>query len=215
LAPFSTSGFQKLCVACRQILNFALKSSKAEQDLIRVIVQYLSWSDPMRVAVFVVLVLMVSTPSKASQSCMSKTEARQHLGAVHLYWHGSDRCWDANPGRRRYQAHKVQQIRKVERKIDQPKWYESMSQMLPESQMLPDEQPEKTPWVDRWVDIAPSQRPIVELVEVASAAVIEREPEPMLTPRGVLMAMISIALTLAIVELVFGGMRWAGRMQRN
>jgi len=169
----------------------------------------------MRVAVFVVLVLMVSTPSKASPSCMSKTEARQHLGAVHLYWHGSDRCWDANPGRRRYQAHKVQQIRKVERKIDQPKWYESMSQMLPESQMLPDEQPEKTPWVDRWVDIAPSQRPIVELVEVASAAVIEREPEPMLTPRGVLMAMISIALTLAIVELVFGGMRWAGRMQRN
>ena len=38
----------------------------------------------------------------------------------------------------------------------------------------------------------------------------------MLTPRGVMMAFIAIALTLAIVELVFGRMRPVGRTyQRN
>jgi hypothetical protein len=163
----------------------------------------------MRVALFVLFVLVVSPPSEASQSCMTKTEARQHFGAAHIYWHGRDQCWDANPGRRRYQAHKVQQIRKVERKIDQPKWYESMSQMLP------DEEPAKTAWVDRWVDIEPPQLPIVDLAEVTSPAVIERDPEPMLTARGVVMAMIAIALTLAIVELLSGGMRWAGHKQQN
>jgi len=168
----------------------------------------------MRVALFILLMLVVSTPSEASQSCMTKTEARQHFGAAHIYWHGRDQCWDANPGRRRHQAHRVQQIRKVERKIDQPKWYESMSQMLPESQMLPDEEPAKTAWVDRW-DIEPPQLPIVDLFEVTSPAVIERDPEPMLTARGVVMAMIAIALTLAIVELLSGGMRWAGHKQQN
>jgi hypothetical protein len=87
--------------------------------------------------------------------------------------------------------------------------------MLPEPQMLPDEEPAKTAWVDRWVDIEPPQLPIVDLVEVTSPAVIERDPEPMLTARGVVMAMIAIALTLAIVELLSGGMRWAGHKQQN
>jgi hypothetical protein len=172
----------------------------------------------MRVALFVLLILMVSTPSQASPSCMTKTEARQHFGALHIYWHGRDRCWDTNPGRRRYQAHKIQQIRKVERKIDHSKWYESMSQMLPDegpAKILPDEEPAKTTWVDRWVDIEPPQRPIVDIVEFASPAVIERDPEPLLTARGVVMAMIGILLTLAIVELLSGGMRWVGYTQRN
>jgi hypothetical protein len=168
----------------------------------------------MRVAVFVVFALVVSTPSEASNSCMTKAEARQHLGSVHIYWHGRDHCWDAIPIRRRHQAHKVQHIHKVARKIDQPKWYESMSQVLP------DEEPVATPWADRWVDIEPAQRPIVDIagVDIAGAAppaVIERIPEPMLTPRAVLMAIIAIALTLAVVELVSGGMRWAGRIHQR
>ena len=165
----------------------------------------------MRVAVFVVFVLMVSTPSEASQSCMTKSEARQHFGSVHLYWHGKDHCWDVTPIRRHRQAHRVQKIRKVEqihevqRKVDQPQWYESMSEMLP------DEEPAKTSWLDRWVDIEPAQRPIVDIAAVAPPAVIERRPEPVLTPRFVMMAIIAIALTLAIVELLFGGVRSAGR----
>ena len=42
----------------------------------------------MRVAVIVVAVLVVTTPSEASKSCMTKAEARQQFGSVHLYWHG-------------------------------------------------------------------------------------------------------------------------------
>ena len=153
----------------------------------------------MRVAVIVVFVSALTTPSEASKSCMSKTEARQHFGSVHIYWHGKDRCWDATPTRRRHQIHKVRQI------IDQPQWRNLMSKMLP------DEEPVRTPWVDRWVDIEPP--PIVsrwvDIVQVAAPSVI-RKPEPMVTPRGVVMVIITIVLTLVIVEILFGGMRSAG-----
>jgi hypothetical protein len=150
----------------------------------------------MRVAVIVVLLMVLTTPSEASKSCMTKTEARQRLGSVHIYWHGEGHCWDAIPTRRRNQARKVQQ------KMDEPKWHESMSEMLL------NEEPVQTPWVDRWVDIEPPQLPIVarwvDIVQVAPPPIIERKPEPMVTPRGVVMVIIAIALTLAIVEVLFG-----------
>jgi len=160
----------------------------------------------MRVAVIVVFVLVLTTPSEASKSCMSKTEALQHFGSVHIYWRGPEHCWNATPTRRHHQIHKVQQ------KIDQPKWYASMSEMLP------DEEPVQTPWVDRWVDIEPPHLPIVarwvDIVQVAPPPIIEREPEPMVTPRGVMMVIITIALTLVIVEILFGGTRSAGHTHR-
>jgi len=84
----------------------------------------------MRVAMIVVL-LVVTTPSDASKSCMTKTEARQHFGSVHIYWHGKDHCWDATPTRH-HQIHKVQQkiqIHKVQQKIDEPKWQKAISEM--------------------------------------------------------------------------------------
>jgi hypothetical protein len=160
----------------------------------------------MRVAAIVVFVSVLSTPSEASQSCMTKTEARQHFGSVHIYWHGRDRCWDATPTRRR---HRVRQVHKVQRTIDQPKiaqpkWYESMSEMLP------DEEPVRAPWVDRWVDIEPRQLPIVarwvDIVRVTPPPIIERKPEPMVTLRGAVMVIITIAVTLVIIERLFGGM---------
>ena len=98
----------------------------------------------MRVAVIVVAMLVVATPSEASPSCMSKTAARQHFGSVHIWWHGQDHCWDATPGRR-HQIHGVQihgvQIhgvrihgvrrstltREVQRKPDQPTLDQSRS----------------------------------------------------------------------------------------
>ena len=155
----------------------------------------------MRVTVIVVTMLMVTTPSGASHSCMSKTEVRQHFGSVHIYWHGPDHCWDATPTRRQRQIHNVAQ-----RKIDRPKWHDSMSEMLL------DEEPAQTtvqmPWVDRWVDIEPSQLPLVarwvDIVQVAPP-VIEREPEPMLSPRVLVLVFIAIvlALTLATIEVLF------------
>jgi hypothetical protein len=113
----------------------------------------------MRVVVIVVTMLVVTSPALASESCMSKAEARQHFPAAHIYWHGSDHCWDAMAAQR-HQIHSVQRggpIREAEREPDQPKnpsknpsknsaenqtgnqsnfnqsnWRDSMSEMLPD-----------------------------------------------------------------------------------
>ena len=55
-----------------------------------------------------------------------------------------------------------------------------------------------TPWVERWTDIT----------QVASPQFVVAipKPEPMVTPRGVVMVVITIILTIAIVEVLFGGM---------
>jgi hypothetical protein len=164
----------------------------------------------MRVAAIVVFVSLLSTPSEASQSCMTKTEARQHFGSVHIYWHGKDHCWDATPGRRHGRIHTVRQKDRldtvqqtVQQKIHQPSWHDSMSEMLP------DEAPVRTPWVAPQVDIEPPQLSPPQLsmaerwVDIAQVAPprIVRKPEPMVTPRGVVMVIVFITLTLAIVMI--------------
>ena len=165
----------------------------------------------MRVAVFVVFVAFVpvlATPSEASSSCMTKTEARQHFGSVHLYWHGARHCWDASSISGHHRVHQVQ------RKISPPKWRESMSKMLPNevSKTLPDEEPVQQTWVDRWVDIEspPIVSRWVDIAQVTPPPVIEAKFEPMVTLRGLMMAIIAITLTLAIVEFLSIGMRLAG-----
>jgi hypothetical protein len=167
----------------------------------------------MRVAVFVVFVSVVlATPSEASRSCMTKTEARQHFGSVHIYWHGAGHCWNATSTRRHHRVHQVQ------RKINPPKWRDSMSKMLPDetSKMLPDEEPVQKTWVDRWVDI--ESPPIVlrwvDIAQVTPSPVIEPKSEPMVTLRGMVMLIIAITLTLAIVEFLPIGMRLAGYTRR-
>jgi hypothetical protein len=174
----------------------------------------------MRVAVFVVFVACVpvlATPSEASRSCMTKTEARQHFGSVHLYWHGAGHCWDATSTRRHHRVHKVQ------RKNNPPKWRESMSKMLPDEKMLrdektlPDEEPVQKTWGDRWVDIEspPIVSRWVNIAQVTPPSVIEPKSEPMVTLRGVMMVIIAITLTLAIVEFLSIGMRLAGYTHRQ
>jgi hypothetical protein len=152
----------------------------------------------MRGAVIVVSMLVAATPSEASKSCMSKTEARQHFGTVYIYWHGKNHCWDATPPRRYHQIRKVQ--RQVQRQVDQPKWHDSMSKMSP------NEEPVQTPWVNRWVSIESSQLPTVERgADVTPPEPLPiRKPEPMVTPRGVVMVIIIILLTLAVV-MIFEG----------
>jgi hypothetical protein len=152
------------------------------------------------IAVSMFVMLVGTTPSEASQYCMSKTEARQHFGSVHIYWHGRDHCWDATPTRR----HKVQQkfqIHEAQEKIDQPNWHDSMSEMLP------DDEPVQTPWADRWANIEPSQPPIVarwvDIVQVAPPPIVERKPEPMVTPHGVELVFLAIVLTLGTIEVLF------------
>ena len=169
----------------------------------------------MRVAVFVVFVAFVpvlATPSEASSSCMTKTEARQHFGSVHLYWHGARHCWDASSISGHHRVHQVQ------RKISPPKWRESMSKMLPDEMLktLPDEEPVQKTWVNRWVDIEspPIVSRWVDIAQVTPSPVIEPKSEPMVTLRGMVMLIIAITLTLAIVEFLPIGMRLAGYTRR-
>jgi hypothetical protein len=169
----------------------------------------------MRIGVIVVSMLVLTTSSEASKSeasksCMTKTEARQHFGSVHIYWHGNDHCWDATPTRRHGRIHTVRQKdhldtvqQTVQQKIHQPSWHDSMSEMLP------DEAPVRTPWVAPQVDIEPPQLSPPQLsmaerwVDIAQVAPprIVRKPEPMVTPRGMVMVIIFITLTLAIVMI--------------
>jgi hypothetical protein len=168
------------------------------------------------IAVSILVVLVVTTPSEASQSCMSKAEARQHFGSVHIYWHGRDHCWGATPIRRHHQINEVQRkirIQEVREKIDQPNWHDSMSKMLP------DDEPVQTPWVDRWVNIEPSEPPIlarwVDIVQPAPKPVIERKPEPMVRPLGVVLVFLAIVLTLATIEVLFRCTIYEGRPPRT
>ena len=162
----------------------------------------------MRIGVIVVSMLVLTTSSEASKSCMTKTEARQHFGSVHIYWHGRDHCWDATSTRQHHRIRAVRQktrLHTVQEKNHQPKWHDSMSEMLPA------EAPVQAPLVARQVDIEPpppSSSPTqisiaerwVDIVQVAPPLAI-RKPEPMVTPRGVVMVIIIITLTLAIVMI--------------
>jgi hypothetical protein len=166
----------------------------------------------MRVALIVVFVSALTTPSEA-KSCMSRTEAHQHFGS-YIYWHGKDHCWDATPPSRYHR------VRSVQRKVERPKWHNSMSKMLADAepvQAAPRVQ--AAPWVNRWVDIEPPpiDAPWVDIAEVAPPLpIIEREPEPLVTPRGLVMVVITIILTLTIFDVLFGGIRWAGpNLQRH
>jgi hypothetical protein len=173
----------------------------------------------MRVAVIVVTMLVAATPSEASQSCMSQAEARQHFGAVHIYWHGPDHCWDASAGR-----HQIRQVRRttpsreVQQEsdppdINQPKWRNSMSAMLPDEALASSLRASRdsdgdvasgTPWKDRWVDI--EQSPVVarwvDIAQVNPQPNIERKVEPFITLRSVLLVLFAFALTLATIEVL-------------
>jgi hypothetical protein len=110
--------------------------------------------------------------------------------------HGADHCWDATPTRRHHPI-----IHKVERKIDQPNWQVSVSKKIPDDE--PVQTAVQTPWVDRWVDIEPTQFTLVarkdDIAQVRPPPLKEPNPEP----RGVVLVFIAIALTLAIIEVLF------------
>jgi len=157
----------------------------------------------MRVAVIVVGLVVVSTPSQASRSCMTQAEARQQFATSHLYWHGSH-CWDAMTPSRRGVVPRVRENVQREAQRDapepnnpEPKWRETMPEML-----TANEAPSPSVnWENRWVEIA--QVPLggnkVALEDaVANAA---HRIERMFTPMSVLLAFLaSLGLALALIE---------------
>jgi hypothetical protein len=165
------------------------------------------------IAISMLVALTMGTPSKASHHCMSKAQARQHFGSVHLYWHGRAHCWDATaPGRVR-----------ESRKAPAARWRDALSEILPESKsgilpesksgILPESKPVQTivapSWLERWVDIGPSQLPLaadkVDSGRPQSPPVAERESRSGFSPRLLLLACIAVAigLTLATIEFLF------------
>jgi hypothetical protein len=162
------------------------------------------------IAVSMLFALVVAIPSEASPSCMSKAEARQHFGSVHIYWHGRNHCWDATPTRPFTQTDKGQSNRRAHearRNIDRPKWRDSMSEMLPDDE--PVQTAPQTPWINRWTDIEPIIPTLdarwVDIAQTRSPSIVERQPESRVSSRVVMLACISIAigLTLATIEFLF------------
>ena len=149
------------------------------------------------IAVLTLIMLAVATSSDASPSCMTKTEANRHFRSVHIYWHGHDHCWDGTPTRRR------------QKRPNHDKWRDAMSEILGDR-----EKPVKTtlqqPWVDRWVNIEPTELSFiasrwVDIAQVKPPLIIDSKPRSMLPPHLLLLVMIAlaIALTLATVEFLF------------
>ena len=181
----------------------------------------------MRVTLIVVAIAFASSPSLASKSCMTMSEARAAFGAVHLYWHGAGHCWDATPPRqqlaKRAPAKEPKAVAPEAGEAKTPaiwahdrRWREAMSAMLPDDAprlrtpppaLASDavEAPAPRPhWGDRWVDITPRLPPFPDRIEPAElAAGAERDDEPIVTPPRVLLALLAVVLMLGIVEILF------------
>ena len=185
----------------------------------------------MRVAVIVVGLVVVSTPSQASRSCMTRAEARQQFPTSHLYWYGSGHCWYAmtpsrhvvhrvrvvfngiawadhshvlKPGNRSQDRELVQreaQRDPAEPNNPEPKWREAMSEML-----TVNEAPSPSMnWENRWVEIAQAPPTLAgdKAAQEDASANAGHRIEPMFTPMRVLLAFLDLVLTLALIGTLF------------
>jgi hypothetical protein len=177
----------------------------------------------MRVAMYIVAVLVVTTPSEASNSCMTKAEARQQFGSVHIYWHGPDHCWDASPTRRpslqtvqqKNPARQKTPAREAGQSTDRPRWRDSRSEVLVDNGPVQplgvtadarrdgdDDAVTGKLWIDRWVDTESPPRAArwVDIAAVERPPIIEREAERSLRPYGVVL--VFVVLVLGTIEVV-------------
>jgi len=184
----------------------------------------------MRVTVFVVSLLVMVSPSHASESCMTMSEAREHFASAHIYWHGANHCWDMTPSRSRQaegiraktsrQAPQETQEQNHERN-QEPKWPDAMAAMLPD---WPSARPYGAApsqgdgenrdavgvganWLDRWVDVAQIVPQAVTMGSLKSAVTSlnnESRAEPIVTLRGViLVSSFGLLLVLVAIESSF------------
>ena len=162
----------------------------------------------MRVAVIVLGLVIVSTPSQASWSCMTRAEARQQFPTSHLYWYGRGHCWNAMTPSRRRVVHRVRENVQREAQRDapepnnpEPKWREAMSEML-----TVNEAPSPSVnWENRWVEIAQALPTLAgdKAAQEDASANAGHRIEPMFTPMRVLLAFLDLVLTLALIGTLF------------
>jgi len=154
----------------------------------------------MRVAVIVVGLVVVTTPSQASRSCMTQAEARQQFATSHLYGHGGH-CWDAM----------TPSLVQREAQRDAAK----MLTVDPPPDSSANEAPSPSVnWENRWVEIGqvnPTLASDKAEQEDASANAAHRI-DPMFTPMRVLFAFLLLVLTLLACALT---PRWEGRRVRQ
>jgi hypothetical protein len=175
-------------------------------------------------------VIAAVIPAQASGACLTKAEARQMFRTSHLYWHGKDHCWDSSPVAARH-ASTAHPLRRQESrpssvitatspnevaKIDTSPAPANIGQ-LRQASVLPDlrhwsdtmamaETIETTPWIDRWPDqpIKPPTRPAITAA-TANAALV--------SPRGMVAGIMILVLSLAILEVLFGGTNLRTRLR--
>jgi hypothetical protein len=184
----------------------------------------------MRTAVIFVFVLLAASPAHASKSCMTMAEARAQFATSHLYWHGSDHCWDATaPLHRLVRSVKPrqQQAQDDNAKPDvaaqddsavpakrEPKWRNAMSEMLPVDgpgvavPSLPALAATGINWLDRWVDVAQVAPPSFlrrspELGAAEVSPTTGQKSDPMVTPVRLILVFLSIVVILGVIELLF------------
>ena len=178
----------------------------------------------MRVAVIVVIMMVVTTPSMASQSCMSQTEARKHFASSHLYWHGPNHCWDATAPRHHQIQARKNLIREAQRKSDRPKWQDSQDSIpdtlpvdepvrspSPPTSFAVDRQDDddvtRTPWADRWVELRPSQSPLVarpvRVVQVSPAPVEQKSASMFSSQSVLLLGFLAFVLTMGTIVVLY------------
>ncbi|MEO8321569.1 MAG: hypothetical protein ABJA75_16630 [Bradyrhizobium sp.] len=145
---------------------------------------------------------------------MSKSEARQHFGSLHIYWHGPNHCWDATPGRNR-QVRKNQSNadRQVERASPHSDWRQARSEMLPDdgpvqlpgAQIAASAATFSASWLDRWIDIVPVVPQLrAESGHAVASPTLASEPEAASMPHiVVVLAFFAFLLIFATIEILF------------
>jgi hypothetical protein len=159
---------------------------------------------------------------------MSIGEARQHFGPVHLYWHGSDHCWDASPGRRRDATRAEHHAREQKRAgSERAKWRDARSELVADNapaQAHQDtaDQPVAAPdpppirmmpvrrasffgdWSERWVDVEQvvAAAPIKANSPPIAAPASELSADLRLVVRGLALFMFGFGLVLTFVTLM-------------
>jgi hypothetical protein len=174
----------------------------------------------MRVAVVIALTLLAASSARASQSCMTKDEARSHFATSYLYWHGPDHCWDASPGGP--QSVRKTQQRNVQSNLGkrrEPNWREARSEVLSADsasavpQLQPSEQNERAsersggvPGVDQGEERAPAVRRLAVRTPDPMPALkaTTRSAGPIIAAGGVILILLIGMVMVAVTEFLSG-----------
>ena len=182
------------CLECNRLRNIKYRSGNGVGRVYRRALVVLT------IAAALAIWALFARPAHSAPSCMRKSEARHAFATSHIYWHGPSHCWDAISPRSHHVRFRDANVRRHEIERD-----DGAPVPLPAADLRKlTQEPETdlitaTPWVDRWTDVA----------QVAPAApapkhIAVQKLEPMVAPRDVIAAFLTVLLSIALIEVVFG-----------